>query len=356
MLCRLTGASASCACCPIPCLGLNRRSVLVGAAAFATIAGIGTARAQATNAKRIDVHHHLSPPGFVKEIAARKTGQKPLEDWTPARAIEDMDNGGVATAITSISEPGVHFGDNAAARILARECNEYAGGLRADFRGRFGNFAILPLPDVDGSLREIDHALGILKAEGICMLTSYQGKYLGDPLFTPVLDELDRRKAVVFVHPARADCCRNLVPNVIEPVIELPEDTARTMVNLVLSGAARRHPDIKFIFSHAGGTLPALIHRVEWWAGVRKDLGDRFPDGIRAEFKRFFFDTAFSEFPSALAPLTSLVPASQILFGTDFPFYTSAETANGLVNYGFSRDASAAIDRENAVRLMPTLA
>jgi 6-methylsalicylate decarboxylase len=213
-----------------------------------------------------------------------------------------------------------------------------------------------PLPDVDGSLKEVDYALGTLKTEGICMLTSYQGKYLGDPLFAPVLDELNRRKTVVFVHPARADCCRNLVPNLIEPIIELPEDTGRTMLSLVFSGAARRYPDIKFIFSHAGGTLPALIHRVEWWAGVRKDLGDRFPDGIRAEFKRFFYDTAFSEFPSALAPLTNLVPASQIVFGTDFPFYTSAETVNGLANFGFSPEVIAAIDRNNAIKLMPNLA
>jgi predicted TIM-barrel fold metal-dependent hydrolase len=356
MIGQLTRAITSCGRGPIPCPGVNRRSVLVGAAAFATIAGMAAARAQARNLRRVDVHHHLSPPGFIKEIAARKTGQKPLEDWTPARAIEDMDKGGVATAITSISEPGVHFGDNAAARVLARECNEYAARLKMDFRGRFGNFAIVSLPDVDGSLREIDYALGTLKAEGICMLTSYQGKYLGDSLFTPVLEELNRRKAVVFIHPARADCCRNLVPNVIEPVVELPEDTARTMVNLVFSGAARRYPDIKFIFSHAGGTLPALIHRVEWWANVRKDLGDRFPDGVRSEFIKFFYDTAFSEFPSALAPLTNLVPASQILFGTDFPFYTSAETVNGLVSYGFDPGATAAIDRENAIKLMPTVA
>jgi 6-methylsalicylate decarboxylase len=355
MIGRLTRALATCHCCPIPHLDLSRRSVLFGAAAFATTARIDTGRAQTPNPRRIDVHHHMSPSGFIKEIIARKTGQKPLEDWTPARAIEDMDRGGVATAITSISEPGVHFGDDAAARTLARECNEYAGRLKTDFRGRFGNFAIVPLPDVDGSLEEIAYALGVLKAEGICMLTSYGGRYLGDPLFTPVLDELDRQKAVVFIHPARAACCRNLVPNVIEPVIELPEDTARAMVSLVLSGAARRYPEIKFIFSHAGGTLPALVHRVEWWASVRKDLSDRFPGGIRAEFKRFFYDTAFSEFTSALAPLTDLVPSSQILFGTDFPFYTSAETVSGLVNYGFDPDAIAAIDRENAIKLMPAL-
>jgi predicted TIM-barrel fold metal-dependent hydrolase len=335
---------------------VNRRAMLSGSAAIAAVSGIRFARAQADDPRRIDVHHHLSPPGFIKEISSRNTGQKPLEDWTPAKSIEDMDKGGVATAITSISEPGVHFGDDAAARALARECNEYAAKLKGDFRGRFGNFAIVPLPDVDGSLKEIDYAVGTLKAEGICLLTSYQGKYLGDPLFAPVLDELNRRKAVVFVHPMRADCCRNLIPNVTEPVIELPEDTARAMLSLVLGGMARRCPDIKFIFSHAGGTLPALIHRVEWWGSIRKDLADRFPSGIRAEFKNFYYDTAFSEFPSALAPLINLVSTAQIVFGTDFPFFTSAETVNGLVNSGFRPTELAAVYRNNSVKLMPSLA
>ena len=129
--------------------------------------------------------------------ATRKTGQKLLEDWTPAQSIEDMDKGGAATSITSISEPGVHFGDVAAARILARECNEYGARIKSDFRGRFGNFAILPLPDLDGSLIETAYALDTLKAEGICLLTSYQGKYLGDPMFAPLMGELNRRKAIV---------------------------------------------------------------------------------------------------------------------------------------------------------------
>jgi 6-methylsalicylate decarboxylase len=302
------------------------------------------------------VHHHFSSPGFVKEISARKTGQKLLEDWTPAQSIEDMDNGSVATAIISIGYPGVHFGDNSAARGLAREANEYAAKIKCDFCGRFGNFAVLPMPDVEGSLKEIDYAIGTLKSEGIVLLTSYQGKYLGDPLFAPLLDKLDSHKAVVFVHPGLADCCRNLVPNVIEPVIEVGEDTARTMLSLVFSGSARRYPDIRFIFSHAGGTLPALIHRVEWWADIRKDLADRFPDGVRAEFKKFYYDTAQSNFPSALAPLKNLVPTTQVVFGTDFPFLTSAPTAKGLADFGFSAVELAAIDRDNAVKLIPSLA
>jgi predicted TIM-barrel fold metal-dependent hydrolase len=351
--------SARCNCCTtadFQASPINRRAFLSGSAALAAFGGIRNAGAQATNPRRIDVHHHLSSPGFIREISARKTGQKPLEDWTPAQSIEEMDKSGVATAITSISEPSVYFGDNTAARVLARECNEYGAKIKGDFRGRFGSFAILPMPDVDGSLKEIDYALGTLKAEGICMMTSYQSKYLGDPAFAPIMDELDRRRAVIFIHPARGDCCRNLVPNVIEPVIEMPEDTARTMLSLVFSGTVRRCPNLKFIFSHAGGSLPALIHRVEWWANLRKDFADRYPDGVTAEFKKFYYDTAFSAFPSALAPLKNLVPTTQILFGTDFPLFSSAATAKGIADFGFSAAELAAIDRNNVVRLIPSLA
>jgi 6-methylsalicylate decarboxylase len=336
----------------------GRRGFLAssGAATLGVFANLGTAAAQ-VNPRRIDVHHHLSSPGFIKEISARKTGQIPLEQWTPAKSVEDMDKGGVATSIVSIAEPGVHFGNDDAARALARECNEYGAKLKSDHRGRFGNFAIIPMPDIDGSLKEIGYALDTLKAEGICLMTSYQSKYLGDPMFKPVMEELNRRKAVVFVHPARADCCRGLVPDVNEPTIELPQDTARTMLSVVFSGNARRYPDIRFIFSHAGGTLPPLIHRIEGLASLRKDLmAERFPDGGRAEFTKFYYDTAISYYPWTLTPLTKLVATTQVVFGTDFPFRSARVTAQGIADYGFSAADLAAIDRGNAIKLIPALA
>ena len=336
----------------------GRRGFLAGgvAVAFSALGNLQSATAQ-PNPRRVDVHHHFSSPAFIKEISSRRTGQTPLEQWTAAKSVEDMDKGGVATAIVSISEPGVHFGDNDQARALARECNEFGAKLKSDHRGRFGNFAILPMPDVEGSLKELDYALGALKAEGICLMTSYQSKYLGDPMFVPLMEELNRRKAVVYVHPFRADCCRGLVPNVNEPTIELPQDTARTMLSVVFSGNARRFRDIRFIFSHAGGTLPLLIHRVEAWANIRKDLmPERFPDGVRAEFRRFYYDTASSDHAWTLMPLTRLVETTQVVFGTDFPFRSASITAKGIAEYGFNTTDIAAIDRGNAVRLMPTLA
>ena len=354
----IRGLARSCACCTTlrPARSLSRRAFLAeGVAAAAGLGlGVASAAAQAGKPHRIDVHHHLAPPRWITEVVlGRKTGQRPLADWTPQRAIEDMDRGGVATAVTSISEPSVWFGDDAAARRLARECNEYGAQLVADHPGRFGLFAILPLPDVDGSLAEIAYALDTLHADGICLMTSYQSRYLGDAAFAPVMDELNRRKAVVFTHPVRPDCCRNLVPDVAEPVIELATDTTRSIASLLFSGTVTRCPDIKFIWSHGGGTAPFLAMRFVSWANARKDLAARLPDGPLAALRKFYYDTAQAAHPYALASLMRLVDAHQVVFGTDFPFVTAAATAAGLKDFGFSADALALIERGNAVALLP---
>jgi predicted TIM-barrel fold metal-dependent hydrolase len=349
-----------CACCaPLrDAGGVSRRRFLAeGLAAGAALGlGVSAAAAQGEKPHRIDVHHHLAPPRWIADVVVgRKTGQRPLADWTPQRSIEDMDRGGVATSMVSISEPSVWFGDDAAARALARECNEYGARLTADHPGRFGQFAILPLPDVEGSLREIEYAFDTLKADGICLMTSYQSKYLGDPAFAPVMDELDRRNAVVFTHPVRPDCCRNLVPDVAEPVIELATDTTRTVASVLFSGTATRCPNIRFIWSHGGGTIPFLTMRLVNWANARKDLKDRLPDGPVAALKKFYYDTAQAAHPYALSSLLRLVSTSQVVFGTDFPFVTAAATAQGLKDFGLSAGDLVAIDRGNAAALLPRL-
>jgi 6-methylsalicylate decarboxylase len=303
---------------------------------------------------RIDVHHHLSSPGFIAEISGRRTGQVQLMKWTVAQSLKDMDQGGVATSIMSISEPSVFFGNFDAARKLARETNEFGARLIADHHGRFGMFATVPLPDVDGALREIEYTLDTLKMDGICMMTDYQGKFLGDAAFRPVMEELNQRKAVVYTHPFRNDCCRNLVPDVFEPLIELGTDTTRTIASLLFSGSAEQFPDIKWIFSHAGGTAPFLMQRFTFYFDARKDLQPRLPKGPAYYMQRFYYDTANAMTIHPLASLTKLVSPTQILFGTDFPFLTAKATAAGLREVGlFSTADLQTIERENAVRLMP---
>ena len=338
---------------------LPRRTFLGGLAALgasAVLPGCQSVAPERTAPSRIDVHHHLAPPGFIKEIVARKTGQRPLMAWTPAQSIAAMDRAGIATAIVSISEPGVWYGDNAAARVLARECNEFGAQMARDYPGRFGQFASLPIPDVDASLREIEYALNVLNADGICLLTSYGGKYLGDPSFAPVMDELNRRKAVVYTHPVRADCCRNLIPGVGENVIELATDTTRTITSLLVSGTTVRYSNVRFIFSHAGGTLPALTGRIVQLYGANKGFAQRVPGGPLPELKKCYYDTANASNPWALAPLLKLVSTSQVVLGTDFPLRNPEANVKDLMELGFSADDLRAIFRDNAIGLMPRLA
>jgi predicted TIM-barrel fold metal-dependent hydrolase len=301
--------------------------------------------------RRIDVHHHLCPPQYAEEMNKIRPLFKALRDWTPERSIEDMDRGGVETAILSMSTPGVSFGDVAAARRLARICNDYMAGMARAHPGRFGMFAALPLPDIEGSLREIEYALDTLKADGVCLLTSYDAKYLGDPHFFPVLDELNRRKAVIYTHPTISPCCVNIFPMVSEAIIEYGTDTTRTIASLLFSGAAARCRDARFIFSHAGGTMPFLIGRFLQHARNNPSPA-LLPQGVIPEVRRYFYDTAQSCNPTTMAALRQLVDVSQILFGTDFPWGKSIEHADALEASGFTADELRQIERHNAVKLL----
>jgi len=211
------------------------------------------------------------------------------------------------------------------------------------------------LPYVEGALHEIAYALDTLKADGIALLTSYGDKWLGDPAFTPVMEELNRRGAIVYTHPTTANCCGNLIPDVPESIIEWGTDTTRTIASLVFSGAAARFRDVKWIFSHGGGTLPFLTERFVRLPQINKSLAARVPNGVEAELKRFYYDTAQAAHPYALASLTRLIPVSQIVFGTDYPYRTASDHVKGLADFGFSARDLLAIDRDNAVRLMPQL-
>ncbi len=336
--------------------GLSRRTMLSGGAGLALSAlAAPLVRAQ-TPAKVsiVDVHHHLAPPAYIADLIKRKTGLPPTLEWTPEKSIADMDAAGVSTAMLSITTPGVWFGDAAAASALARACNEYGAMLTSDNPRRFGTFSALPLPDVDASLREIEYALDTLKADGIGLFTSYGDKWLGDPAFAPVMDELNRRKAVVYTHPTDPSCCINLIPGVAGPIIEYGTDTSRTIASLLFTGTASRCPDIKFIFSHGGGTMPFLIERYVRLPLLSKAAAAKTPEGVMPLLQRFHYDTAQVANPAAMAALTKVVPTSQIVFGTDFPFRTSLDHVNGLKQI-FSAEDLQKIESDNPRVLLPRL-
>jgi 6-methylsalicylate decarboxylase len=327
----------------------------LGAAAMAT----GPARAQG-KARRVDVHHHYFPPEMIKaQVDARAEGLiQPVKDWTAARSIEVMDQGGIATAIVSTSS-GAELRkalNQDGMRRLARTCNEFAARMAADHKGRYGFFTFLPMPDVDGSLAEIAYAMDQLKADGVGFMTSYDDVWPGDEKFVPVLQELNRRKARVFVHPLAPNCCVNLVPKVGNATVEYPYDSGRAILSLLYNGRFAQFRDIAWIFCHAGGPIPMLAGRIANSSRNVKDLAQIAPDGVLEEFKRLHYETANSAYAPTMAALRQFVPASQILFGTDFPYISVMDNVERLQKLGIPKADLAAIEHQNAAKLFARVA
>ncbi|HZR68715.1 MAG TPA: amidohydrolase family protein [Burkholderiales bacterium] len=347
--------AASCACCAPRRGFLGKAAALGAAAALPSLALAQGAKKAAPRAKpfRIDVHHHLVYPGYLSEIGDVRSGSG--FKWTPEMSIEDMDKSGIAIALLSIVQPSASVADAEKARHIARTSNEYGAQLVRDHPGRFGSFATLPMTDTDASLKEIEYALDTLKANGIGLMTSYGDKYLGDAAFAPVWEELDRRKAVVYTHPLTPQCCRNTVPGVPPGVIEYATDTTRTIASLVFSGSAARYPNIRWIFSHGGGTMPFLLSRFMREESTMKERERRLPRGVQYELKKFYYDTAQANHPGALAAMMRLIPITQVVYGSDFPFRPGVEVNEGLTQFRFKPRDQRAIERDNALRLLPAL-
>ena len=342
-------------------LSLDRRRFLqIALASLGTAAKIGplsaASQADTPSARRIDIHHHFAPPAWIAEVKGRPLLQPANTRWTPAQSIEDMDRGGVETAVISITNPGLWFGDATATRRVARACNEYGAKLVQERPSRFGLFAAMPLPDVDATLREIEYACDTLKADGVGLFTSYGDTWLGHSSFRPVMEELNRRKAVVHVHPTAANCCRNLeyAPGVGPGTIEYGTDTTRAIIGVTFSGDAARFPAVRFIWSHGGGSAPFLAGRIDRGS---HNTNDRMPNGFIAEARKFHYDLAGAANAGAVASLLQLVTPSNVLFGTDFPpGGTSVDVARDIAALKiFSADDLRLVERENAIRLLPRL-
>jgi predicted TIM-barrel fold metal-dependent hydrolase len=317
------------------------------------------------SARIIDTHHHIYPPHFtaanLKRIVEDATNLPATAylNWSPRVSLAQMDEAEVQTAICSMTSPGVWFGNNEESRVWARECNEFGAGMARDFPGRFGMFAALPLPDTDGSLAELAHALDVLRLDGIGLLTSYAGRLLGDPGFVPVMQELNRRKAVVFVHPTMSTCCGSTIPNISNPPIEFPTDTTRTITSLIYSGTFALCPDIRFIFSHGGGTMPMLLQRIGGAARRMPPEQARaiLPNGLEHEMKRQHYDLAsIATNPVGMAAVFKLIPVSQLLWGADAPFGSMTQIGAAVNSFELPPAEIAAIQRGNALRLFPRYA
>src|SRR5215470_3420128 len=275
--------------------------------------------------RRIDVHQHLVPLPYRQWLEAngtRDAGGRELPEWSAEEALAVMDAHDIATALVSISTPGVQLratvGQDAIARAKARELNELAARLAVDHPGRFGFFATLPLPDVDGALAEVGYAFDTLDASGVILLANVHGRYLGAPEDAPLFAELDRRGAIVFVHPGELPSGR--VDGIPPFAADFLLDTTRAAFRMVQNGLMQRYRSLKIILSHAGGFVPYASHRL---AGALALEAQRAPAEILEDFASFYFDVALSGTPAALPSLLAFAKPGHILFGSDWPYAPS---------------------------------
>ncbi len=301
---------------------ISRRRALAGLGAI-TVAS--TLPAQETTAARriVDVHAHYYPP-VLKELGL----PTPMNAWSLQQHIDAMGAAGVARSLLSLTTPGVvQTGDQG--RRLVRESNEFAARTCTAHAASFGFFVCIQPLDTEAALREIEYGLDVLKAPGIGLFTSYGNQWLGDAQFDPVFAELERRKAIVYVHPAGPACCSRLIPGVADTLVEYGTDTTRAIASFVYRGAAHKFPNVRMIWSHGGGSMPFLIERFDF-ADRSPAAKAQVPEGFRAAASKFFYEIAQASNPVATTALRQVIPVNHILFGTDYPFRTPLEHVQAL--------------------------
>ncbi|KAL4895036.1 hypothetical protein BDV59DRAFT_200293 [Aspergillus ambiguus] len=307
-------------------------TLLVGAAACQSV----IAKVKLQVPYKIDTHHHFLPKEYraALEKAGGDPSGWPTPDWSPEASLQNMESNGVRKAILSLTAPGATIApDMQSARLLARQVNEEAARLSKQYPGSFGFFAALPsLMDIPGSLAEIKYALDVLKADGVTLFTRYGdgNNYLGHGIFTPIWQELDARKAVVFIHPTHPVNTSWTNPILPQPVIDYPHETTRTAVDLIIGNVTQKFPNCPKILSHAGGSLPYLISRIATTSKATESSKLTFgktSEEIMSDFQSFYYDLALSSSPAVLNMVLELVPHAQITYGSDFPYADSAKIA-----------------------------
>ncbi len=338
----------------------TRREVLKAlAVASATLMPLSELQAQAKKGHggrgRIDVHHHMLPP-FQPNMEARH--------YTPQVSLDEMDKFGTESAILSLTIAVDYLYDGSQKAVeFARKTNEYGAKAMQMNPARLGFFAALPAKSVDATLKEIEYAFDTLQCDGVALFTNTGDKWWGDPMFLPMFDELNRRHAAVFLHPAVANCCHNLA-GLGDGVVEFDFDTTRAVVSLLYNGVLSRCQNIKWIVNHSGAAVPALAGRVKDrvpGAGSNSNgrfnrtegKSDKIPNGTFYELKRLYYECAHATYPMPMAALRAFAPSTQFLFGTDFPIEPTESTVQQFPLLKLPADLQHALDRGNAERLWP---
>jgi predicted TIM-barrel fold metal-dependent hydrolase len=314
----------------------------------------------------IDTHAHYIPPSYRAALSAAGLatvdGGIPLPPWSLTDHVAMMDRHRIAVSVLSLSSPSVQFLKGRPAAKLARAVNEEGAAICAQHPGRFGLFITPPLPDVQASLEEIEYGVDALKADGVVMMTNIQGRYLGDPEFSPIFEALDRRGAVVYLHPTSPCGLGPASLGMPGPVIEFPFDTVRAAVSLVYSGRLRHCPNIRLLLSHAGGALPMLASRIAAMAAL--PLIEPRPAGgaqeVRAQLAKIYYDLALSANPTAFNALQQITTLDHITFGTDYPFSGALGLDQHVQSFesikaALPEDDQRKIESGNALNLFPRL-
>jgi predicted TIM-barrel fold metal-dependent hydrolase len=315
-----------------------------------------------SNAERIDVHFHMIPQFYADMVYAAGSGPAigRYPDWSPELALEIMDRFGIATALLSLGQPGVQFCKPDEAKALARRCNDHSAELNASHGKRFGAFGTVSMWDVRHAVDEIGYCLDTLKFSGVSLFASYDGIFLGDPKFDPVMEALNARDGVVFVHPGTHPLSKDVKLPWPFFMMEYLFDTTRAVVNLTFGGALERYPRIRFILPHAGGLVPYFSWRLSVSPMIDKRLKQLSKDDVFALLRRFWYDNALSPGEQTWGCLENVAAPEQIVFGTDWPFANANVTSEAMKTYealdAITPAQRAAIDRGNALRLFPEFA
>lgn len=315
---------------------------------------------------RVDIHHHILPPKYVLALEDIGIDVNPFPEWTPQKSLDIMDKNGIATAITSISTPGVYFKDAPFSRELARRCNEYTARLISDYPDRFGAFASLPLPDVEGALLELEYAIDALKLDGVVIFSNVEGKYPSGPEYREFFAELNRRQLVAFIHPNERPRLEEETRGAYSPFVEYPIDTGRIVARWLHDKTLEHNPDIRFILAHAGGNVPFMaerMSRLHYVNGTKPRMLKIIAYMVtkrnegRELCQHLYYDTAASASNFALRSLQELVEPAHILFGSNYVWTPDSIIPTSMreleVYDGFDEEALTNIECKNALELFP---
>lgn len=277
--------------------------------------------AEIFSARRIDFHAHAILPSYVDALKILKIDAQaeegfPLPKWSVENHLQFMDEADIDFTVLSMATP--HVSDCAAVRAI----NEDFAALCRRFPEKFGFVATLPLPSVEGSIKEFHYATEKLGALGVKVASNSDGVYLGDERLNPIFAELNKRNALVIIHPspARELPRAGVVTGKVMALYEYPADTTRAVLNLLANGTLEKFPNLKFVVPHCGSFLPYMKQRAGAMFQMLASMNLMESVNFSASLGKLFFDTAGDPMPEQLDMLLKITSRDKIVFGTDYPY------------------------------------